>query len=385
MKHILLLFISFFFLLNASAQSSGPVSNNISTDEQLQILYARGDSLFKVDRFREALEVLTQQHKILKQAGKEQDSMYVDTYIGMASCFSRLNEIDSAVIYCKKGTELEAALRGEASQRYAFMVDNLGCYYAAGKQWQLSYESSRKALTIYEKLLLNDEDLAAILIHLAEASYETQRLDEAVKYQLRALPIVKELDGEHSEKYIDELTYLAKYYHAQGKSKKVQELEARVQRLRQEVENDPTLRYAEMFSTAEKCHRMNDLILVLCKRMLDEDISSDDIREITQFIFLWSINSADVNITVGKFAAALMPKGKTDNIYLGAYLAACIVDQLENGKSPEADELPVNAIIHLTQFYIRRNEEFGSNQILDVCMSAYQQNKLEEVLKNIKL
>ena len=101
---------------------------------------------------------------------------------------------------------------------------------------------------------------------------------------------------------------------------------------------------------------------------------------VNRILVTWSINSADVNIGIGRFAVALIDGKDEPNVYFVAYLAACIQDQLVNGKRDNSKKLSLPAVKALVEFYDKAKSQYGGRQILDVFLSALRNNKLEETI-----
>lgn len=379
----------FFFLLlwstqlltaqSVSPQPSQPVDiglyNNEVAAKSRQI-----DSLFQQGNFAEALTALEQTRLFIEQAQQQADTNYCSVLIGMARCNYRLRNIEQAIDYTRQALEVEKKYRGDKTADYALWLDNLGHYHASLKQNAEAYECARQALSVYEQQLTNDIHMGIILMHLAEACYALERHADAVKYQVRALAIYKKERGEHSDEYIQEVRYLAMYYRALGNMKKAEENEQRADQLEKEAREKGDVDYGEAFATAEKCRRYNEDILNICKSFLILDFEDEDIDVVNRILVTWSINSADVNIGIGRFAVALIDGKDEPNVYFVAYLAACIQDQLVNGKRDNDKKLSLPAVKALVEFYDKAQSQYGDRQILDVLLSALRNNKLEETI-----
>lgn len=95
---------------------------------------------------------------------------------------------------------------------YALYLSDLSLYLLEDKDIVNAEKNIKKALSLIRDE--NNPDYALIYIRAAEIYIDTdpQRLDLSIEYQRRAVDFYADKYGKTSQKYLDELVYLAKYY-----------------------------------------------------------------------------------------------------------------------------------------------------------------------------
>ena len=82
-----------------------------------------------------------------------------------------------------------------------------------------------------------------------------------------------------------------------------------------------------------------------------------------QFIFSWIQASPDVSVQVGNAEAKWLTKETTP--CLVAYMAHCALYQLENNTKEMTEDVYLDAVTDMLNFYIDNKEKIGANAELD--------------------
>lgn len=202
MKRVVLTFVVLLSFISSWSQT-----DEISK-EQADKLNAVTIKLMDQKRYDDAIKTKERELVILKALNGETDSTYIKQLAFSAKLYYRNNQPEEAVKAIEQALSLYAVHVSNDDVFYAYFLDNLSLYQITLKEYAKAASNCRKALTIYEKLGRNDYDLAAILMHMAESSHYNGETTEAIKYEIRALNVIKKVCGEHSDEYIDELPYL---------------------------------------------------------------------------------------------------------------------------------------------------------------------------------
>ncbi len=350
--------------------------------EQADKLNAITLKLMDQKRYDDAIKAKERELVILKSLYGETDSTYIKQFAFSAKLYYRNKQSAEAINVIEKAASLYAANVSNNDAMYAYYLDNLSLYQLSINDYVKAAENCRKALTIYEKLGRNDYDLAAILMHMAEASHYTDQTSEAIKYEIRALNIIKKICGEHSDEYLNELPYLHKYYTAVNDKKNAKLVEDKIARLNKEKEEGIVdLPEPIVFKSAEECHEHNGDAFECIKYYLTHKVSAPQIDQAARYILNWSAASGDVNINIGKEIAPLA--SEKNPAYLVAYIASCSYVCLKENMKELDEEHFIQAIDILLQFYKPNSQLTGKVDLLENYLKLQEKGKLEKTLRKV--
>ncbi|MBR5687904.1 MAG: hypothetical protein IKX36_08090 [Prevotella sp.] len=358
-------FIALFWAVGIHAQNT-----NITPDMLNEAYCAKLDSMalvmYSEKQYENALQLKLRQTEILKRMKGEGDADYIKCLGFLPKIYYRNNQIDKAIETTRKTVELWGQHVSDHDNLYAIFLDNLSLYQADAGKNKEALQNGLKSLSVYEKLLVNDDDMATILMHCAEYSWANGKMNDAVKYELRALDIIKDLQGELSDKYIDELEYLKRYYQDAGDTDNANKLDGRITELKKKAENKFNL---EDLATAEGCRYHNHEALACAQYLLDNPLDDPQIQQITSYILTWSVGSPDVNIVIeSPITDVLNAEGESQH-YLTAYIAACI-DYCLTHKVKELDENGKKKVLwQLVNYYAANRHITGQVPALEQYLS----------------
>ncbi len=314
------------------------------------------------------------------------DSLYAGIQLALGRCYSRLNRYEKAGLATDKGADRLRAKGMTKNITYANLLDNAGFYYLSDRQYEKGLQRSLAALDVYSQYpdKAVTQDMQAVYSHIGEGYYNTKKYQDAIVYQIKTLNISEKLNGKHSDDYINELTYLAKYYSAAGEDKKADAVNADIDKLQREVEDGqvdlPDVDSRD-FSTAEECHKYNYEAYRCADFFLNHYLSNDNIDKCAKYIMSWLASTKDVNCGLGKVETELLTNDKTKG-YAVAYMAAIIKYSIENEDSTFSPDMYHDAFIDMLNYYIANRELTGKVKSLEKYINAYNKGpeELDEMI-----
>ena len=329
-------------------------NQQVPVDSTIKAIELDGFNLFNDGNYKEALTKYTTAADMRQKMHKEKDTLYVADLVFQGKCFFRMKNMEDAIDRAKKTVDYYGTNFSKSDENYAFYIDNLALYQGSTGNYSDAENNSREAVTIYEKLLKNDNDLAVMLEHLAENCNENGKHGEAIKNELRALGILKTVYGEHSKKYLDETPYLKKYYEDNGNDDKAEKLQENIDRLTKEQDNSDIL-ISEMFETPERCHVYNDNVRYVAIQYLDCDLKKTNTSAVPKILTEWSVKSDDITIEIDSTVTSLMAT-ESGSPYFIAFIAATIEYDLDNNiKRVDAEGL--KQIKQRVEAFYKRNKK----------------------------
>ena len=249
------------------------------------------------------------------------------------------------------------------------------------KKYDEAFTNSKKALEIYDSLKIDNYDLAVVLMHLAETSHYKGLKQDALKYEIRSLIIIKKTLGEHSDEYINELPYLKKYYLELDDQKNAQRIDETIGRLKEEKKNG----YEDLpepieFKSAEDCAAHNNDALKCIAYYLTHTLNAPNMNQAAQYILNWSMASGDVNILFGEELSLLATSQENLPYFIGFSGAYSYYSLLEKKKILDED-LFIKAIDALLAFYEPNSKLSGKVDLLEKYLQLKEKGKLEKHLR----
>ena len=324
-------------------------------------LLGKGDYAVSLDLYRQAA-------RELEQAGQEADSLCYTAWIMMGKCHYRMEKVDEAINDVKNARSLYAKHRDTTSADYADLLDNLSLYCASDRRFNEAEQYSNEAVEIYFKLMTNDFDMSLVLIHAAEAKYYMCMYAEAVSLQQHALNILAEVEHVHTDHYIAELDYLKRYLHEAGNTAREQEVEAEIERLKEEQKYGYVPALTD-FTTVEKCREHRVDAYYCCRYYLNHYLSAPKMGEAASYILKWTMSTDELTVNIGE------PESKWINdstqVYLIAYLAGNTMYALENPDNCNSLQQYTHGITSMLDYYQNNKELTGSVPAFDDYLELY--------------
>lgn len=116
-------------------------------------------------------------------------------------------------------------------------------------------------------------------------------------------------------------------------------------------------------SSEEDAHARNEEAKFACLYFLNHDYGTREMHKTMQFIFSWIQASPDVSVQVGNAEAKWFTKETTPCLI--AYMAHCALYQLENNTKEMTEDVYLDAVTDMLNFYIDNKEKIGANAELD--------------------
>ena len=330
---------------------------------------SKADALFMEQDYAASLEGYRQVINQLENAGQQADSLYSSSWNMVGRCHFRMRNYGEAISAARRATELYATQHGDTTLTYALMLDNLSIYCMNADRLEEAEQYSTKALQIYYRLLPNNMDMRATLIHAAEIKALLKKHDEAISLHQHALNIIAEIEGEHTNDYVNEMAYLAKYYSDAGQKERADEVDAEANRLKEEMENGyvPAL---TRFDSAEKCREHRVDAYYCCCYYLKHYIAADLMNEAAQYILDWTMATDELTVNIGDSETKWMADS-VGTVYLIAYLAGTAMYALENPDNKNSLEQYSEGIIAMLNYYNANKKITGEVSAFEDYLKLY--------------
>lgn len=328
--------------------------------------------------YGKAADLWTEQIKALKEECSDCDSDYVNSLIQLGKCQFRNSKTELAVATLKKAACIFGEKFGKDKETYAIILDNMAFYLNVLEKYSEAAVKVDTAIQIYSSLpdKAVSYDFAAVLEHAAEANFYIKDYAKATTYEIRALNLLKQIYGEHSQEYLDELPYLQKYFEASGSEAKAKQIEAKLERLTKEFKDGVVdlPDFAEI-KTAEDARKHRYDMLRFSKYYLDRGIvTGAQGAGIVKFLLQWSTATDEVTITIGKNEAELVNDEKSTP-YFFAYVAACCKYGLESRERYLTRDSFQQIMVDVLNFYYRNRKYTGKIKYLEKYIKAYEKDK----------
>lgn len=368
MKKTLLAALLLFAANTVNAQQTDHQKELHKMDSTSRMLIAEG-------KFDEAVDSFMAYSAKVKKMNGEADTTYIESLVFLGKAYYRAKRLSKAIETAQLVVNLYGKHFSTKNKQYAWYVDNLALYLASNGRNKEALELCKKALKIYEGLLTNDRDMALILIHVAENSFCVGDKAEAIKYQLRAMSIYKELFGQHSKEYIEEAQYLITYYEGNKMDDKAQSLREEVDRLKEERQKG----YGDLpelpeLKTADDCRKHTKDVERCCRYYLSHRLNARDISNAATFILAWVGPSDQVTIPIGKNEAELLNHEGGITYYV-SYLAGFILYALEHNEPKATEEGFEAAMVATLNHYLNNKDLTGPIPYFEKYVKLYNKDK----------
>ena len=374
MKKILVYLLLCFTPLSVWSQDTS------GTQEEADKLDSLVVKLMNYKRYDDALTAKQREVDILKQLHGDKDSLYLCKKAFLGKIYYRLGKAEEAAKITTEAAEEYGEYVSNKDEYYAFFLDNASIYWASIEEFSKAKELSRRSLTVYEQLGRQDFDLANILIHMAENCDGNGQPQEAIKYDLLALNLLKKITGEHSDNYIEELGYLQRYYEHAGDTNNAKKTKEHAERLAEEKDQG----YVDLpepiqFKTPEICREHNGDAMACIAYYLTHMLSAPNMNQAAQYIINWSTATEDANIIIGEKLGKLATSQESIP-YLTAFIAASSYYSLTEKVKQLDEPLFIKAVTALLQFYEPNRKLTGKVEVLEDYLKLQEKGKLEKQL-----
>lgn len=332
-------------------------------------------SLYDEENYDQCLKAIDKQlPEILKDCGEADTTYYRFALLLKAKSLYRTGQPGAAATIMKQLADLHAKYISTTDNTYSYYLDNLGYYLSCDSNFVDGVKYCQQALDLYEKNPQKSQDYWVILMHLAECYDGLGKAADAVKYELRALNMIKELEGEHSDAYLDELPWLATYFRHNGEEDKAAEVDKTVKRLQEEADKGTVdLPEPITFKDAAEAREHTHDALRCCDYYLDHYVTADGMTRAAQYIMAWSVATDELTVPIGVHEAKLIDKGGRMG-YLMAYIAAYCKEALASKQKTITPELFTSTMIDVLNFYYANRDKAGENKYLETFISYYEKN-----------
>lgn len=324
MKRILTAVIAALLMIPARgwAQTKNDTIKSLIERAEMTSLNAMDDG-----DYQKALDARATQLKLIESNYGKTDSAYCKGLVYLGKCLVRLDRYDEAA----KALGQAACIYGNNFSRtdyeYAVMLDNWSMYLALNKEYEKSLEKADSSLAIFNSLpdMKVGDDMAVVLIHVAESNYYLKKYKEAIIYQIRGLDQIRKVHSEHSATYVNELGYLAEYQELNGEKEKAEKTKEKAERLQKEIDNG-VVDFPDLSDVkdANDAHQRRFDALRMSEFLLSHYVTHEQMNDVARFIFSWMIQSPDCDIIVGEDEAKLLTEDNGSIYHVALEASACI-------------------------------------------------------------
>lgn len=338
--------IGLFLLSSFTVMAQNSNSGGMNHNDSLAI------DLYQNEQYDKAEEVLRNEIKRLDNAGAKQDSDYFFRLYFLAKCQGYQQKFEAAIVSAQKAVDLYGKNVSKTDEDYALYLDNLAFQLSGAEKYDQAETYGKEALRLYESFGKNDEDMSPVLLHLAEIYACNNKPAEAIKYQLRALNILKKEYGEHSKEYTDEAAYLQDYYERNGENDKAKKLEERIKLLIQETEDGvvdlpPMVKFTS--PAVAKDHEKDMLRYI--DYLYGHTLQDSKIENCASYIMDWTAASDAVKVFFGPVAEKLTGASNAGLAYMVAYAAGCDEYALKYGEGEPCFEMFMVGVARALDYY----------------------------------
>lgn len=348
----------------------------LSADDLIYMLGKASLNDFAKGNYQKALDARLSQLQLIENTHGKIDSAYCYALIHAGRCYFRLQKSKAAVKALEKATLIYGNNFSRTDREYAAMLDNMSIYLAAEKRYEESLAKADSSLAIFTKLPERavSKDMSAVLIHVAESNYYLKKYKEATVYQIRALNIIKQMYGEHSDSYVSELEYLEEYQEMNGEEEKAKQTHEKVERLKKEID-DGVIDWPDLspVKNAEDARTRRFDAARMADYYTSHYITAPKMNEVAIFLFTWTIQSDQCHIALGENEAKMLADDKA-RTYYGAFIASICRDAVLDGKEEYTEEVYTDAMICALNYYTGNKKYTGKVKFLENLIKTYDKN-----------
>lgn len=372
-KRIVMAMIAVLFVTSAEgwAQTKNDTINDLIKRAGITSLNAMDDG-----DYQKAIDARATQLKLIESNYGKIDSAYCKGLVFMGKCLVRLQRFSEAT----KTLEEAACIYGNNFSRtdyeYAVMLDNWSMYLALNKEYEKSMEKVDSSLAIFNTLpdMKLGDDMASVLVHVAESNYYLKKYKEATIYQIRALDQIRKVHSEHCATYISELGYLAEYQELNGEKDKAEKTKEKAARLQKEMDNGvvdfPDL---SMVKDANDAHERRFDAARMADFLLTHYVTHEKMNDVARFLFTWVMQSPDCDVIVGEDEAKLLTE-ENGGIYHIAFEAAACKEAIEERTKDFTLSRYVGATAAMMEYYEANKKYTGKVSYLEKLMKMYKKS-----------
>lgn len=329
-------------------------------------------TLFKNKEYSEAIQTAEKAIKLIESSNYEKENPGTRAMLKscQARCYYRLEELQNAVDLCRESVELYSKNVSENNEEYAILIDNLSLYLTEIDKYDEAIEYNKKACTYFEKEKPQSLDHAVALMRRAELYKYTQNMDSCIDIQKKAVDAFKISCGAHSELYIKELKYLAKYHSEKGDNPTYDKIMKEVEQLETEAKYGyvPAIK---VFNSKEQVQESNEDALMCSKFIMTHTLNSPSMGNATAYIIAWSASSPDVNITISDSESEWMSH-KNGGKYLPVYIAGWVNNALTEQDKEDSFDNYVCAYVAMINSYISNKKTTGKVPAIEKYIKTYE-------------
>lgn len=318
------------------------------------------------------------QKKMEADAAIADDKVYANVLMMQARCLSRLGKIQEAIETAQRTIDYYGEHQSKSDIAYARYVDNISLYYIMAENLDEADARNSKAVELFSAIPEARNDLAIALTRKAEIQLEKGNTDAAIKIELSAMQMLKELKGQHSNEYIGEMQFLYTCYEKANDSANMELTTKEYNRLKEEAEHGYVPQ--RPVQSAEEAKAAREDMRMCIRYYLSHYLNADRMKDATQYIIAWASATDEVSLVLGDEISCFADEGAP---YLVAYMAGCCKYAINSGDGEYTEDMFISAMSDTLNYYLANKDTSGDVKALDKYVKLYEKDpaKMIETMK----
>lgn len=340
-------------------------------DRKMVRLDSIASALFVEGNYEEALNTLLRETNVLERT--PDDMRYIEALVKIGLCYEKLDLPFKAIEVNKRAL----TLYGHIATEDAFVANRnnyIAGLYLAMDDKKLAEQWVNETLRISNKVKPSDSDRIKHLTTAAKTTFALGKYKEAINHQREIITITGRHLNKHHDNYLELLSTLRAYYSGADDQANRDKVSEEIRQLKKEIE-DGVIPEPTDLSTPALCRRHN-LEALLCSRwILNNYLSTKDMKEAADFIIQFRKRTPDAAVYLGP--AELEWVKRYTGFYV-AYIAASIEYALQHPDEQRYTIEQYKAATYRLLDYYKQNKDFaGEIKRFDTYLQLKETNPAE--------
>lgn len=319
------------------------------------------------------------QKKMEADAVIADDKVYSNVLMMQARCLSRLGKTQEAIETAQRTIDYYGEHQSKSDIAYARYVDNISLYYLMVENLDEADVRNSQAVELFAAIPEARNDLAIALTRKAEIQMTKGNTDAAIKIELSAMQMLKELKGQHSNEYLGEMQFLYTCYEKADDSANMELTAKEFNRLKEEAEHGFVPQ--RPVQSAEEAQAAREDMRMCIKYYFSHYLNADRMQDATQYIIAWASATDEVSLVLGDEVGCFADNGVP---YLVAFMAGCCKYAINTGDGEYNEDMYISAMTDTLNYYLSNKDVSGEVKSLDKYVKLYDKDpsKMIDALKS---
>lgn len=318
------------------------------------------------------------QKKMEADAVIADDKVYSNVLMMQARCLSRLGKIQEAIETAQRTIDYYGEHQNKSDIAYARYIDNISFYYLMAKDFDEADVRNSQAVELFSAIPEARNDLAIALTRKAEIQMTKGNTDAAIKIELSAIQMLKDLKGQHSEEYLGEMQFLYTCYEKANDSANMEFIAKEFDRLKEEAEHGFVPLHP--VQSAEEARAAWEDMMMCIKYYFSHYLNGDKMNDAAQYILAWASATDDVSLVLGDEISCFLD---SDAPYMVAFMAGCCKYAINTGDGEYNEDMYISAMSDALNYYLSNKKVTGEVKSLEKYVKLYDKEpaKMVEAMK----